>query len=76
MVGVETADGLYEAVLRVVTGKDAHITSCAQKGRNLWHHRLAHCGDDILVDSISHVEGIKKREFRRTDYCHTCAIGK
>lgn len=53
LIGLETSDGMYEAVLRVEPPVEAHLIKSSIS--NLWNQRPGHCSDEVLKASVPHV---------------------
>lgn len=74
MVGIETTEGLYEALVSVCSGVANIVT---EKQKSIWHERLGHCSSDVLRDTIPHVRGIKEiNSGPINSKCESCVLGK
>ena len=67
-------NGLFEAILRpnsVIKGLTAITPS-----ELLWHKRLGHVSPQTIEKSLSLVDGIPIKQFRKLLKCDTCLVGK
>lgn len=74
MIGLETKDGLQDAIAKVIRGK-ANVAS--SKSEVYWHVRMGHCSSDVLERSTQHVKGINIEDlFKGSDKYKDRAIEK
>lgn len=72
MISVETKNGLYKAIPIVQCSEN---TQKNKNCSNVWHERLAHGSQDVLVDSVPHIAGIKVESFSESNgSCDACAL--
>lgn len=74
MYGVETLNGLYEAIFRPEPGATAMFTEPPKTG--LWHRRLGHVGINLLGKTIHLVNGMDIDVAQKMGICESCAVNK
>lgn len=76
LLGIQTKEGLYPAVLQVVkAGDQVHLT----RGRagDTRHQRLGHCSDKVAKESVPHIYGITESDStQKSPSCSSFAEGR
>lgn len=73
MLGFETEDELFEAVLSASYGE-----TCVAVGRRFkdWHSRMGHCRDAVLKNTFPHTDGNRKNNVKPKNVLRRdCALG-
>lgn len=73
MCGIETGEGLYEAVAQVFLDQ-AHVAKTTSM--NVWHRRLGHASNELLQASVQHMHGVEGTNFVEAGECEACELGK
>lgn len=74
MIGVETEDRLYQAILKMQSKAVANVT-VKEKG-DISRQRLEHLSDRAIKKSLPHVRGIFVRAVSEQSDCSYCSPGK
>lgn len=74
MISVETAEGLYQAILYVQTKAVANLT--VKEKEDIWHQRLGHLSDRTIKGSLHHIRGIPVDEVSEPSDCSYCSLSK
>lgn len=74
MLGLETSEGLFQAILQVEDYDRTHVTRTS--GQNILHRRLVHVANGKIRDSLPHVRGIPEREVDTARVCDDCNSSK
>lgn len=71
VVGVETLEGFYQAVLCVEDKNQTNLS--VVEAECIWHMKIEHYNDEASRASISHIREVEADGLGKAAHCDTCA---